>query len=626
MSFPRSLLRRRAAVALGLAFACALGRAAEAAAPASMDRIVQARLVPQLEYLVDRVAAEGAAMQLDGVRVFEAGDEFLPGKIALGIADLAAIHGRTDPARAHRDAATFRRVADMTLGMTNHAWGIYYYLLALHELDEAGLLQEAVAPPTLERLRRQLDWRSFVRSDDLTLIDLPANYYGVALGVARLRHLLGWEDESASRRLLDRVLAHVREYSGPYGFSDETDGEGRFDRYSILLVAELCERLTETGLPVPAEVRAMLRRSVDIALAIANPRGEGFSFGRSLGAYGDTAPLEILTAAMALDVLSPDERPYAYAYASRIAARFADFWIDPAIHSVDLWNRGRRTDAYRGKHRILGENFSLLHQFLAADARWNAAGWRGREPAADLQAWVLRKRPAFDLTWFARGRYDRALALVRDGTTVFSLLMVNGGSGQHANAPYYPLPFAPGLVEGTPDSGPARAQLLPRLELADGTTLLPTAFLEDIRTDEAGGARSVSWRQHELARVGERRPQPDDRVAVETSYRFEPGRILRTDRFMPRVPLHLRRLSLDFASFSEDARPDGASAFRFGAGRVLSFAVTGAGDCEARAADADDRAPEGPMRSRLHCERRDFDLREPLTVTWTLGYRQEPGP
>jgi len=621
MSFPRSRSRRRAAIALGLAFACAAGRAAEPASPASMNRIVETRLVPQLETLVDRLAAEGPAMQLDGVRVFEAGDEFLPGKIALGIADLAEIHGRTDPARARRDAATFRRIADMTVGMTNHAWGIYYYLLALHKLDEAGLLPDAVAAPTLERLRRQLDWRSFVREGELTLIDLPANYYGVAVGVARLRHLLGWEDESASRRLLERLLAHVREYSGAYGFSDETDGEGRFDRYSILLAAELCERLTETGMPVPAEVRAMLRRSVDIALDVANPRGEGFSFGRSLGPYGDTAPMEILTAAMAQDVLAPDERPYAYAYASRIAARFADFWIDPAIHSVDLWNRGRRTDTYRAKHRILGENFSLLHQFLAADARWNEAGWRDREPAADLQDWVLRKRPAFELTWFARGRYDRALALVRDGTTVFSLLMVNGGSGQHANSPYYPLPFAPGLVEGTPDSGPARAQLLPRLELDDGSTLLPTAFIEDIRTDQDGAARRVSFHQDELARVGERRPQPDGRVAVETSYRFEPGRIVRTDRFVPRAPLHLRRLSLDFASFSEDARPDGATAFRFGAGRAQSFAVAGAGDCQALPADADDRAPEGPMRSRLHCERRDFDLREPLTVTWTLSYR-----
>ena len=599
------------------------GGLASAAAPApkpatAMNQLVETRLAPQLEYLVDHLAAERGEMRLDGIRVFDAGDKFLPGKIALGIGDLIEIHRRTAPDRVARDLATFRALADLTVGMDNHTWGIYYYLLALHKLERAGLLDKAVDAPTLDRLRTQLDWRNFVRPD-LTLIDLPTNYYGVAFGVARLRFLLGWEDESGSQRLLDHLLAHYRQYSGAFGFSDETDGEGRFDRYSILLVAELCERLTETGLPVPAELKPLLRRSADIALDVANARGEGFAFGRSLGPYGDTAPLEILTAAATADVLTPDERAHAYAYAGRITARYADFWFDPAMHSVDLWEHGRGTDTYRAKHRILGENLSLLHQFFAANARWNESGWQDREPPADLDAWVRSTRPGFELVWFAKGEYDRALALVRDGTQLWSLLLVNGGSGQHANSPYYPLPFAQGLIAGTPDSGSARAQLLPRFELDDGSVLLPTAFIKHIESHEAGGARIVSFRQDALARQGDRSPQPDARIAVETEYRFEPGRIVRTDRFSAPAPLHVRRLGLDFASFSEQAQLEG-TAVRFGAGRVTSFAVDGAGACQALPADAKDRSPEGPMHSRIHCERRDFDLQEPLTVTWTLSY------
>jgi len=612
-------LKLGSSVALAAALLGGAGNAAAATKPAAaMNQLVETRLMPQLEYLAEHLAAERTAMKLDGVKVFDAGDKFLPGKIALGLSDLIEIHARTAPGRVAQDLESFRALADITVGMENHTWGIYYYLLALHKLERAGQLDKAVDSATLAKLRAQLDWRNFVRPD-LTLIDLPTNYYGVAFGVARLRFLLGWEDESGAKRLLGRLLSHYRQYSGVYGFSDETDGEGRFDRYSILLVAELCERLTETGLQVPAELKPLLRRSADIALDIANGRGEGFAFGRSLGPYGDTAPMEILTAAAAADVLTPEERAYAYAYAGRITARYAAFWFDPAIHSVDMWNRGRGTDTYRAKHRILGENLSLVHQFFAANARWNEIGWQDREPAADLDAWVQRTQPAFKLVWFAKGEYDRALALVRDGAQLWSLLLVNGGISQHANAPYYPLPFAQGLISGTPDSGSVHAQLLPRFELDDGAVLLPTAFLKGIDSHEAGDVRIVSFHLDALARQGGRTPQADTRIAVQTEYRFEAGRIVRVDRYTPKAPVHVRRLSLEFASFSAAAQQDGGTT-KFGEGRVQSFAVEGAGSCEAQPADARDRSPEGPMRTRIRCERHDFDLKEPLTVTWTLSY------
>ena len=51
--------------------------------------------------------------------------------------------------------------------------------------------------------------RRFVRTDDLTLISLPNNYYGVAFSVARLRYRLGWEDASASEALLGKTLDHT---------------------------------------------------------------------------------------------------------------------------------------------------------------------------------------------------------------------------------------------------------------------------------------------------------------------------------------------------------------------------------------------------------------------------------
>ena len=43
-----------------------------------------------------------------------------------------------------------------------------------------------------------------------TLINLPTNYYGVAFSIARLRFLMGWEDQSGSDALLACRADHVR--------------------------------------------------------------------------------------------------------------------------------------------------------------------------------------------------------------------------------------------------------------------------------------------------------------------------------------------------------------------------------------------------------------------------------
>jgi hypothetical protein len=437
------------------------------AATAPLHQTVEAAY-PQLDYFFQRLTQEKAALTIDGRKPFESHDKFLPGKIAAGLGDVLLHTPANDP-RLPGMLRDYADLADLTVGMDNETWGLYYYIGALYKLKQAGLLERAVRPATLAALRKKLDWRSFVRQPAFELINLPTNYYGVAFSIARLRLLMGWEDAQASDILLDKMLKHYADYSGTYGFSDETDGQGRFDRYSILLAAEICERFIETGLTVTPELKALLRKSADVALNAASADGTGFTMGRSLGPYGETAMLEILSTAAYLDVLTPDEKQYAYAYSARIAERYMQFWYQPAMRSVDMWNGGRRTDTYRGKHRILGENFSLLHQLITTDAMWAKAGMQDAAPRPDLQAWLEAKRPAFSLTRFAGGDYDRALAIWRDGAHVFSLSMINGGISQHANSPYYPLPFSYGIVSGIADSGAAHPQLLPKFRLADGS-------------------------------------------------------------------------------------------------------------------------------------------------------------
>lgn len=588
-------------------------------APPPMNRTVEARIAPQVEALLEPLQRQGRAYRLEGVDVFSANDRFLPGKIAAAMAHALIATPRSDPAFA-QTLAGFRRLADLTLQDPNETWGIYYYASALNDLKTAGLLEQAVSPQTLAVLRTRLDWRRFVREDDLSLIDLPNNYYGVAFSIARLRYLLGWEDADASEALLARTLDHFRTYSGEYGFADETDGEGRFDRYSVLLIGEIAQRFIETGVEPPPEVRAWLRKSVDLMLPRLNLRGEGFEYGRSIGAYGETAFLEVLTAAAALDVLTEEETAMAYAFSSRVAARYADFWIDPATGSVNLWDGGRLTDAYRGKHRILGENLSLGRQIFYTNAIWNRLGFEDRQPDPAFAAW-LERLPTSTTTWFSHGDHDRLLVTYRDGSRVIGLPLINGGATQHMNTPYFPIPFSPGVLAGSPDQ--TYPQLVPQLTLDDGTVLMPLAYFEKAEVTSTGDRTTVSYRQSTMDRMGQTAPVPDDRVRIETRYVLEPGRISRSDRIVPQPGVRIRTATLVFATFS-DAPAAAPDAVRFGRGEVERFSWTGL-SCRPEAPDPKVHAtPVGAHNTVVSCAAETGT--GPLDLGWRIDFRASSEP
>jgi len=586
------------------------------ASVAPMDETVERRIMPQVDALLDQLLHERRAMELGGVRVFDSGDKFLPGKIAAMMAYRLLELKPGDPRIAQR-LTEFADIADLTVDDPDESWGIYYYVSALHQLASAGLLDRAVRPATLAKLKVKLDWRRFVRPD-LTLIDLPNNYYGVAFSISRLRHLMGWEDAKGSDALFARMLDHYRRYSGKYGFADETEGKGRFDRYSVLLIGEISQRLVETGMQPTPEIKAWLRRSVDVMLPRFNMRGEGFEYGRSIGTYGETCFLEVLTAAARFKLLSPTEERMAYAFSSRIAARYADFWIDPATGSVDMWDQGRRTDGYRGKHRIFGENLSLARQYLYTDRIWNDLGYRGKASAVDYRQW-LDTLPRSTTTWFARGAYDRALVTVRDGATVIGLPLIDGAEGQHMHNPYFPIPFSPGLLQGSADAG--FPQLTPRITLGDGSALMPLAWFKDVRVTRSGKTTVVTWRQDALDRMGGEDAVADKRLSIVTRYVLAPGRITRSDILTPAPGARIARIDLEFAGFSASPRVSAPGVVDYGEGQVTRFAAAGLGTCTSGEPGRTNRAPTGAFRSVVRCARDNFPTRGPLRLGWTLDYR-----
>jgi hypothetical protein len=602
---------------LGVLALC-LGSVAEAdpVVPA-YNQTIRSSLEPQIEALLLDLVKDGRALTLDGVAVFNGKDKFLPGKIAVSLAEFLSLLPAGDP-RLSTYLKHFRKIGQLTLDDANDTWGIYYYLLALDQLRRANLLDQATDRGTLAKLRVKLDWRQFVDVNDFSLIDLPNNYYCVAFGIARLRAQMGWEDGAGAAALYEKIVERYQRYSGIYGFSDETDGDGRFDRYSVLLSAELAHHFIETGERPPPAVLGWLRKSSDLMLLRMHENGSGFEYGRSLGPYSETAIIEVLSVAATLNVLSESEKELAYAYASHAAQRFVTFWTNKNTRSVDLWDHGRRTDAYRGKFRILGENLSLSHQYLYTNALWNAMGFKDKPPMANF-ATALQSLPRENVTWFSRGPYDRVLLTRREGGHVIGLPLVNGGASQHMHSPYFPIPFARDMLSGVADG--TRPLLLPDFSLADGAHLMPLAFIRDVSITHRMQETIVTYRQSELDRLGEDSPVPDDRLSLATTYVFDKGRITRTDVYTPKGPLDIASIRLDFASFSRllSNSPLGVHL----SGAITDFRVEGIDACVAESIqdEPDYESDLGPFITRIVCTSGPRKANSPFTISWSLTYR-----
>ena len=584
----------------------------------SFNGIVQTRILPQAEALLRQLVNDKRKLTIDGTPVFNGSDKFLPGKIAIALVEYLVTVSRDDP-RLSTLLKDFREVARLTVDDANDSWGAYYYVLALDKLREAGLLDQAIDRLTYAKLRVRLDWRMFVDPVSHELIDHPNNYYVVALGIARLRHHMGWEDETGAEALYARVADHYRKYSGAFGFADETDGEGRFDRYSVLLAGELANHFIETGSRVPDEALTWLRKSADVMLQHMHADGAGFEYGRSLGPYSETAIIEVLTAAARVGLLTSDEQALAYAYASRAAQRYVEFWVNRDTGSVNLWDEGRRTDDYRGKFRILGENLSLAHQFAYTNEGWNAIGFKDKPPMVDFES-ALDRLPAQTVTWFAKGTYDRLLVTRRDAGHIIALPLINGGATQHMHHPYFPIPFSRGMLEGVADG--TKPLLVPQFTLNDGAVLMPLAFIQDANVEVRGSTTTVTYRQSVMDRMGGSVPAADDRLAVTTTYTMEPNRLSRKDVFVPKQPLDIRAIRLEFASFSTNATTS-ENTIAFGNGAVTSFRLEGLDSCQARVLnrERDYESDTGAMTSLVTCASGSSTVRGPLTIAWSIAYR-----
>lgn len=602
----------------------------------SMKEIKEA-LKQHMTQLFWSIVKEKEALTMDGVWGYNDKAQFVAGK-AINLCSYVVLEYLKDSDEFDAAMAGLKSVIPMLAKMPMDTWGTLNGITGLYRLQTAGYLEQAVDEETMDLLKKALDWRTFVDiEDNYALIGKPTNYYGVAFGIARYRELLGWEPEKHSWILLDRLINHIQTFSGEFGYMDETKGEGRFDRYSILIPSEITALVLETNFHEPDLIRQMLDRSAHIFLKLANEAGTGFSYGRSIGAYGDTAALEVLSAATELGgIFTEEEEKLAYGYTMRVLRSLVDFWYDEEMQSINMWEKGRKTDQYRNKNRILSENLSLHMQAVNSLSHWAKAGYDKLE---EPEGWekLLDAQEAYSFIRFAKDEYDRGLVIVRQGKMVWSLPLINGGTKYFSRDPYMPVPRQNFVSEGVPDV--CCGAMVPKLVMENGDVVMPVSYISQIETREEDSGFTVVCRQKELCLMGEMSPRKAEGISSVTTYRFRDGVIIREDEFAIDESWQVREVALEMQTFSREPQADGCRV-SFGEGCVTAFEAEGYGECQAyQVLQNVDEIPE--HEGYRSCKEQDYDTphgrlaagavwkktlaagERCVKVGWKMEYRQQ---
>lgn len=535
-----------------------------------------------LSFFVGLMADGGKTAELEGQRLLNSQNETVLGALFNAAGQLYEHQRETGDPKTEKTLAALHTFLGWQAEMPCQTWGKRSILFCLLRFKEAGLLS-VFSPEELEIARKKTDITDFFDKSALKLYTLPNNYMELALWLLEARQKLGWETEelcSAVRKRWKESLSSGTDS----GYMDDCPPDGRFDSYTFMPIIS-----SAAVTPMPERARRMLRDSALWFLSMANRRGDGFCYGRSLSVYGDIEPVSVLRAALQGGVLDEDETALAHAYLYAIFEKFFTFWYDEKRHSFNIWWDGRGTDDYREVHRALEVNIEFALNFIGYEKDMEANGLLDTSPAD-----IIPRPAEWEITPFVfrETPYPAESFVLRRGDLMMMLPLIGPGK-LNAYAHYQPFPASCGYTEVSAQS---RLPLwVPEYRLTDGTVLKPIQYYTHIEYEKEAGAPVIRAQGYLARSVHGKSPDKTD-YHFRTEYRFAGNTItLITEAIVPGAEAVL-------------CCPEN------GYGTVTS--VTGYDRiCTAAATVCDLRAPHGPIT-----EIKEYHAADPhrLTVTITL--------
>ena len=510
---------------------------------------MQARVENVRRRLVTLMAQDGKEASLEGVRLLNAENHTVLGAL---IRSTYALYSTAEGEAKEELLAALLRFCDWTKDEECRTWGklsILSVLCGMKERGELSLFPDGL----LACLHEKTDFRDFYDPYERKLLGpTAANYVHVAATCAKRRALLGWESEETVCAITEHLLCTVAA-GGDKAFLDDEPGEGRYDSYTFMVARHLPSQCEEAGIPIPKNALENLAAAARTMLSMANRRGDGFVYGRSLSLYGDLLPAGVFAAAMKHKLLTEEEAELAYAYMLATAEKVCRFWYDESRGIFNIWLDGRSTDGYREIHRLLEVNFDVCDSLESLLNTFKEIGVAHRPPKAEIPSpkeWVYRR------ICFSDHPNKRAETIILRREDTLVMLPLIGGGSICAFSSYSPFPAIAGVFEAAPQS--QEPFLVPEYE-KDGKAYRPIRFYSGIDVQAKGDKVTVTARGH-IAAVGlyPTRPTSTEHTFV-TTYVFDGERIdvrfetdFPYDRLRMRTAETVRATSIRAFGFEEE--------------------------------------------------------------------------
>lgn len=536
----------------------------------TFDDIVNSRIYPHVKYLCNRIYEEGNKMYLDGAKCFTDEEKFLPGTIISSFCFILTSCER----KTNEYSIWLSKTKEMirrNMKLDIDTFGILEFLSGLYELKCVNIYNEVIDKNIENILKEKLHWKVFVDEESFRLKNgLPTNYYGVAFRVALLREELGWQNHEYSKEFLNILIEHIKKYSGEFLYMDETAGDGRYDKYTITISSELCEALILAGKKPPKILYELMKQSTDILIQLADEKGYGFTYGRSIGSHSTGAILENLPIAINMGIV--DDPKFAYSYTIYAGKLMMNFWYNKDRQVFNIWDDGKKTDGYRGKHRVLEVNLDLSLKMIRANKFLQKVNWNTLVPYTDEEyRKILKGIPKFKVFTFEKKIYERALAIYRSDKAIFSLPIINGGKNYYNCTSYLPIPFAADFIMGSPEE--RHGVLVPEITLVDGKRLMPICYSKNISYKEVDNKYEIEYIQEEMCVIGEEYTTYKG-IKSLVKYIFSEKYIERIDHFQIDCPEQVQEIKMYFNTYSKNYVLEG-NTIRFKNGLINKILVEG---------------------------------------------------
>ena len=520
----------------------------------SVRDIIDGFVYDHVRKFADMVDEGGEDTVFMGVRVLDDRDKFTHGALCEACLRLYVHYlqeGKNND--AEHVLAFIYKLLDIIKRNPCYTWGKIAILRGLLYVKDKGFIDK-IDREYIEVLKEKTDYSDFFDLKEMKLIGgKPSNYVQVAMACAGMRERLGWDEGEASEKIKDCLFGIIKGFSSS-GYMDEDPPHGRFDRYSLILTSELCDNLARIGKTPPDFVLENLKSAACSTLFMANRRGDGTCYGRSLSVHGDLGCGEVLASALRLGLIEEKDKDLAVKYILAGIKKTINFWYNREIGAFDIWYNGRSTNSYRQTHRVLEVNIDVaLHLFGTLD-NLTAAGldrYVPKNEIAEPDKWVCSEICFSD----KEGDRRSTFVLKREDKMIMLPLV---GQGKNKHSPYLPFPASCRALEAPPE---CEEPFLTPLAVIGGKKLIPKQFYDHIEFDVSDDRVEINARGA-LATFDTFYPERSD-VPFDVKYVFDGRKITVSYSFGAEAEdcemmfcMHEEKVGLKAFGFSEESVSD----------------------------------------------------------------------